>query len=390
MVGLTAAVTFKRRFPEARVTVVDKEPGPGRHASGRNSGVLHAGFYYSADSLKARLSRVGNAAWRIWCAERGVPLAVTGKLVVAADESERAGIEELLRRGRANGVEVREVDRAEARELEPRIRGVGATLWSPTTASFEPAEVMAALAAHAASLGVELRWGETFSAWDGARARVGEGWIEAGAVLTAAGLHADRVARAFGHGQDVEVVPFRGLYLVGGAPTGWLRRQVYPVPDLAMPFLGVHFTAGPRGEVHIGPTATPALGREHYRGLSGVSLAEAPRIAAAQSALIRSDPRFRNLALEEVRKQRAGRLLDLAERLAGPVPRGGWRWGEPGIRAQLAWRASAGPERAGRLVDDFLISEDARSVHVLNAVSPAFTCAWPFAEQLCERLAAPR
>jgi L-2-hydroxyglutarate oxidase LhgO len=384
VVGLSVARELKRRRPEASVAVLDKEGGPDRHASGRNSGVLHAGFYYSADTFKARFTRAGNRAWTAYCRERGLPLKACGKLVVATREEELPVLDELLRRGKANGVPVEEVDEKAAREIEPRARTLGRALWSPSTATVDPAACVAALAEDARREGIALHWGRAYLGRDGRRVRTTAGDLEAGFAVNAAGLQADRVARDYGFSRDHRILPFKGLYLYSDEPAGAFRVHLYPVPDIRNPFLGVHFTLTVDGRVKIGPTAIPALWRENYGGLSGFSAGELAEIAWRQAGLMLSAGfDFRRLAFEEVRKNSRRVMVGLAARLAGGVkPADYRRWGRPGIRAQLV------DVRTRRLEMDFRMEGDGGSLHVLNAVSPGFTCAMPFAAHVADRVEA--
>jgi L-2-hydroxyglutarate oxidase len=378
VVGWTAAIAFRRRHPTARVVVVEKEVGPGLHASGRNSGVLHAGFYYAADSLKARLCRDGNASWKAWCLERRIPLRETGKLVVPTTDAEVAGVERLVGRAAQNGVEVVRVSVEQMREIEPTVAPRGPGLWSPTTAVVSARAVMDRLAEEGRGLGVEARYGAPVTGGRGAVEAGGER-IVAGRILNAAGLGADRVARALGLDTACRVVPFRGFYAKG--PDVALRTQVYPVPDPALPFLGVHLTLGVDGVVKIGPTAVPGLWREQYGGLAGFSVSDAIEVARNQATLLARDPRARAGAARELAVLTRRGLVAAARRLVPSLPTSGWRWAPVGVRAQLL-----GPD--GHLVDDFVVETSRNQVHVLNAVSPAFTSAWPLAELLCDRLEA--
>lgn len=384
VVGLSIARELRRRRRDASVVLLDKEEGPARHASGRNSGVLHAGFYYTADSLKARFTRAGNLAWTEYCRERRLPLRACGKLVVASRPEELAVLDELLRRGRANGVPVAEVDEKTAREIEPRARTLGRALHSPTTSVVDPAACLQALAADAAAEGADLRWGCAYLGRSGRTVRTSRGEVEAGYVVNAAGLYADRVARDFGFSQRYRILPFKGLYLYSDEPPGAFRAHVYPVPDIRNPFLGVHVTVTVDGRAKIGPTAIPALWRENYGGLEGFSAAELVEILARQAGLfLGAGFDFRRLAWEEVRKNSRRVMVSLAARLASGVePSQYRRWGRPGIRAQLM------DVEKRSLVMDFLLEGDGGSLHVLNAVSPGFTCAFPFAAHVVDRVEA--
>lgn len=382
VVGLSIARELKRRRPEASVALLDKEDGPARHASGRNSGVLHAGFYYTADSLKARFTRAGNLAWTEYCRERALPMRACGKLVVASRPEELPVLDELLKRGRANGVPVESVDEKQAREIEPRARTLGRALFSPSTAVVDPAACLAALAADAEREGVELLWSTPYLGRSSRVVRTSAGPIEAGYVVNAAGLYADCVARDFGFSQRYRMLPFKGLYLYSEEPAGAFRAHVYPVPDIRNPFLGVHFTVTVDGRVKIGPTAIPALWRENYGGFAGFSAVELVEIVRRQAGLfLGAGFDFRRLAWEEIQKNSKRVMVDLASRLADGVKASDYRrWGKPGIRAQLM------DVEKKTLVMDFLLEGDAGSMHVLNAVSPGFTCAMPFSAHVCDRI----
>lgn len=376
IIGLTIARAARERWPDLSVSLLEKEDAVGRHASGRNSGVLHAGFYYSADSLKARFSREGTRRWTEFCLERGLRINRCGKLVVAKDAGELEGIDELKRRGDRNGVRLEVVSQAEAREIDPAARTWEKALWSPTTASVDPAEIVTVAAGDAAEAGVEIRTGVRALGRKGNKLETSDGFVEPGYLINAAGLYADRLAHSYGFGEDLGILPFKGIYLYGDPPRKRPRVHIYPVPILSRPWLGVHFTIGVEGEVKIGPTAIPAFWREHYRGLENLKLGEMASILAMEASLfLRNDFEFRNIALEEVKKYLRPILVKQAALLVDGMPTDSFRrWGTPGIRAQLFHRK----ERA--MLMDFHLEGDDRSFHVLNAVSPAFTCALPFAE----------
>ena len=382
VIGLSIARELKRRRPAASVRLIDKEDAPARHASGRNSGVLHAGFYYTADSLKARFTRAGNLAWTEYCRERALPLRACGKLVVASVPDDLPVLDELLRRGRANGVPVESVDEKEAREIEPRAKTLGRALHSPSTSVVDPSACVAALAEDSRREKIDLRWNVAYLGREESVVRTSGGPIDAGFVVNAAGLYADRVARDFGFSERYRILPFKGLYLYSDEPAGAFRAHVYPVPDIRNPFLGVHFTVTVDGHVKIGPTAIPALWRENYGGLSGFDAGELAEIALRQAGLFfGAGFDFRRLAWEEIRKNSRRVMTGLASRLATGVEPGLYRrWGKPGIRAQLI------DLETKKLVMDFLFEGDKKSLHVLNAVSPGFTCAFPFAAHVVDRV----
>jgi len=383
IIGIALARELKRRRPGASILLIEKESEVALHGSGRNSGVLHAGFYYTADSLKARFTREGNAALRHFCEEEGLALNRCGKVVVATNGEEDATLETLMERGRSNGVVLEWMSREELAERFPEASTWRRALWSPTTATVDPTAVTRRMAERAREEGVEIRTG---CAWLSrpapgvAETECGE--IAYGHFVNAAGLYADRIARAFGFSRHYTILPFKGIYLKDASNRSGLHTNIYPVPNLANPFLGVHFTLTVDGAAKIGPTAIPAFWRENYRGLERFSLRELGEVLGWEARLFLSDAfGFRSLALEEMKKYRRSHLLGLAKKLAPRLETRHYdAWSTPGIRAQLL------DTRSLELVQDFVVEGDGESTHVLNAVSPAFTASLPFAAHVAERI----
>lgn len=383
IVGLNVARALKAREPGASIAILEKEPEVALHASGRNSGVLHAGFYYTADSLKARFCRDGSRAMRAYCEENGLKVNACQKLVVAADAQEEEGLRELKRRGDANGVNVELIDEAQAAAIEPNVRTHGHALFSPDTATVNPTAVCHHMRDRLRAQGVRILTATPYRyRIEGNRIRAGEEEFEAGVIVNCGGLYADAIARDFGFCQDYTIVPFKGVYLKYSGATPPVKTNIYPVPNLKNPFLGVHFTVTAEGAVKIGPTAIPAFWRENYQGAQGFSAWEMADILRWQAILFaRNAFGFRKLAFEEMMKYRKKHLAGLARKLVKSLDVDGFsHWSTPGIRAQLLHRKTLS------LVQDFVVEGDARSVHVLNAVSPAFTCSIPFAEWVVERI----
>jgi (S)-2-hydroxyglutarate dehydrogenase len=364
VIGVSTALELRRRHPHARITIFEKERRVGEHASGRNSGILHAGFYYSSGSLKARFTREGNAALTAYCDQKKIAINKCGKLVVATDERERAELRRLYENGIANGVRLEWISADDARRIEPRVRTESDVIFSPTTASVDPRQIMAALARDAADAGIEIITARRFRRQD------------AGFVINAAGLYADEIAHEYGVGERYSILPFRGSYLLSNDHS--IRTHIYPVPDPRFPFLGVHFTVTADGHVKIGPTALPVLWREQYGGLQNFKLGELFG-TTANLARFMTDTSVIPFAWSELRKQSRNRMVALASRLATGVERKHFTtFGATGIRAQLFDR------KTRRLQMDFVVEPGPRSVHVLNAVSPGFTCAFPFAAYVAD------
>ncbi len=376
VIGINLALEAKRRFPDAQVILIEKESHCGEHASGRNSGVLHAGFYYSADSLKARLTRDGNRRLSDYCREHGLGINQCGKLVVAKNADDLPVLDELLARAEHNGVELHGITEAEAKEIEPRVRTHQRALFSPTTASVDPREVMTAFVSNAKQLGISILTNAAYLGAKNGVVNTTQGDISAGYVINAAGLYADRIARDYGFSAHYRILPFKGLYLYANNIAEPLRTNIYPVPDLRNPFLGVHHTVTLDGHTKIGPTAIPCFWREHYSGVQNFRFREFLEVVSREAELfLRNDFGFRKLAWEEMQKFYRPRLVALAAELVCGVRSEYYtEWGAPGIRAQLL------DMRTRKLEMDFRMEGDNRSFHILNAVSPAFTCAMPFSE----------
>jgi L-2-hydroxyglutarate oxidase LhgO len=375
IIGVSIAREIKSRFTQASVVVLEKERVLGLHSSGRNSGVLHAGFYYTADSLKARFTREGNRSLTQFCEQHQLPLNRCGKLVVARSAADLPQLDELLRRAHHNDVPLESLSEAEARKIEPRVKTFERALFSPTTSTADPSQVLEAMREDAEREGIRFLLGQGFRKASDGRVQTKDNVFSPGYVVNAAGLHADSIARSYGFSEHYRIVPFKGLYLYGNEPAGAFRTNIYPVPDLRNPFLGVHFTVTVAGQAKIGPTAIPAFWREQYEGLQNFDPADcAATLLRELGLLLFSGFDFRRLAFEELLKYNRRHLVNLAGELASSVQAESYtRWGRAGIRAQLM------DTRTRKLEMDFVLEGDHRSFHVLNAVSPGWTCSIPFA-----------
>ncbi|ULA65182.1 MAG: L-2-hydroxyglutarate oxidase [Nitrospira sp.] len=382
VIGLSIARELKARHADARIMLIEKESACGAHASGRNSGVLHAGFYYSPDSLKAKFTKIGNERMTAYCEQKGIPLNRCGKLVVAKDEQDLPSLDELMKRGRANAIEIQELTEAEAKRIEPRVKTYQRALFSPRTSTVNPLHVVDAMQRDAVQEGIEIRFDTAYVGRTDQGVRTNSDAIAADYVVNAAGLYADKIALDYGFSKQYRILPFKGLYLYSNEAPGAIRTNIYPVPDLRNPFLGVHFTITADGKAKIGPTAIPAFWRENYDGLSNFKLGELMEVAGRGLGLLANAQfDYRRLAVEEIAKYSRSKMVELASVLAEGVQESNYqKWGRPGIRAQLLDITKR------KLEMDFVLEGDRRSMHVLNAVSPAFTCSLPFAAHVCDHI----
>lgn len=380
IIGLSTAYALSRAAPGTRVVVLEKEGGPARHQTGRNSGVIHSGIYYRPGSLKARFAVRGAAEMVKFCAEYGLPHRVTGKLIVATDRAELPRLHALVQRGRENGIPVRELGPAQISAYEPDVRGIAA-IHVGTTGICDYGAVAERLAD---ASGAEVRYGARVTAVDrrpwGVAARTADGRVvRARALVNCAGLHCDEVARLAGDDPGMRIVPFRGEYYELGRPE-LVRGLVYPVPDPAFPFLGVHLTRGVDGGVHVGPNAVPALAREGY-GRLDVRPRELAGTLAWPGTWAIARRHWRYGAGELHRSLSKPAFTQAVRRLLPQVTAEDLRPAPAGVRAQAVLRD-------GTLVDDFLIREAPRTVHVLNAPSPAATASLPIGREVARRVLA--
>ena len=388
IVGLALARELKRRFPDQQVMVLEKEPAPGRHASGRNSGVLHSGIYYPPGTLKARVCAQGATELAAYCQERQLPFTRPGKLLVPAQAADAPQLDLLEARAQEHGIPVTRLHAADLQRLEPDVRSAtGEALLVPGTAVVAPAAVLESLSREVQAAGVTLLTGGHLDQVDPARQRLiwSGTTLSYGHAINCAGAHADTVAHQFGAGQRYTLLPFRGAYYKLDPRSGiHVQHLIYPVPDLRVPFLGVHTTTSVTGDVYLGPTATPAFGRESYRGLHGTTPAEAGRIAGllGRQYLAGRDG-FRRLAWQEAARMTKRGFHTAAQALLPRLQVGHLLPADKvGIRAQMLDR------QTGRLVMDFLVEQSPGATHVLNAISPAFTSSFPLGRHLIDEFIA--
>ena len=383
VIGISIARELKSRNPNSGVCILEKEHQCGLHASSRNSGVLHAGFYYTADSLKARFTKEGNQRLTKYCEIKNLALKKCGKLVVAQNESELVWLDELMARARNNGVPLELITDEESQAIEPRAKTYQKALFSPTTASINPTELVKSLLSDAIQEGVQLKTNTQYIHRVGKSSiKTSNGIFEANYIINAAGLYADKIGRDFNFSKDHRILPFKGLYLYSNEPLGALSTHIYPVPDLTNPFLGVHFTITSDDKIKIGPTAIPAFWREQYQGWSNFNMPELTEIILRQAGLfLSSNFDFKALAFRELKKYSKPLLVSLATKLAKGVDIKNYRqWGPAGIISQLL------NIRKKELEMDFVLEGDKQSLHILNAISPGLTCALPFADYVCDQI----
>lgn len=384
IVGFATALELQSRQPDARIVVLEKETGAGQHQSGHNSGVIHAGVYYPPKSMKAQFCREGVAATRAFCDAHNIPIDTCGKLIVATHTDELGRLADLGARARANGIPIEDIDATELRKREPHINGISA-LFSPTTGIVDFKRVTHVMAELFAARGGVIHYGHKVIKGveldRSVSVTTDRTQFEANRVVTCAGLHADRIVRAFGYAPGFRIIPFRGeVFRLLNQPDDLVRHLIYPVPDPERPFLGVHLTRKIDGGFTVGPNAVLAFKREGYKR-SDFSLKDtagtiadtvfwkmifnnfAPAMSEFSSSL------SKRIFLRRVRRYcQQIQLKDLAHYPAG-------------VRAQAVLDD-------GTIADDFIFIQGKRCLHVGNAPSPAATAAVPIGRYISDRLMA--
>lgn len=386
IVGLASALALLEAAPGAELVLLEKEVGLARHQTGHNSGVIHSGIYYQPGSLKAKLCRQGAADTVAFCAEHGVAHEVCGKLIVATDARELARMRDLAVRANENGIACEVIDSAELSRREPAITGLGAVR-VPSTGIVDYPAMCQAMARRIVALGGRIETGVQVEAIREAGGGVeiaagGRTW-RARQMIACAGLQADRVARLGGLEPAFRIVPFRGeYYRLPSDKDGLTKSLIYPVPDPALPFLGVHLTRMARGGMTVGPNAVLGLAREGYRRGS-VDFADLADFARFPGFWKLAGAHWRS-GLAEMRSSLSRRAyLALCRKYCPSLELADLQPEPAGIRAQAVLRD-------GTMVHDFLIEQTARSLHVCNAPSPAATSALPIGREIAARALAQR
>lgn len=380
IVGLTVAHELKTRFPAARIGILDKEANAGMHASGRNSGVLHCGIYYGSDTLKAKVCAVGATRMMGFAQEHGIPCSKSGKVIVATSDKELPTVERLLNNAAENGIRAWRIGEKELLEIEPYAARGTAAIYSPDTAVIDSRAVVNRLTVLLEQQGVQFLWCNGFKKVVGPREiATDQGKLSYGYLFNCAGAYADVVAKSFGLAEEYALVPFKGIYWkLRPEAEHLVRANIYPVPDIDLPFLGVHLTRVISGDVYVGPTAIPALGRENYGLIEGIRPLEAMEVGYRLAGMYLSNRyNFRHMAHLELSKYLKHNFVAAAQRLLPsitsedmiPTPKAG-------IRPQLV------NLREGKLEMDYIFQHTEHSTHVLNAISPAFTSSFAFAEMI--------
>jgi len=381
IIGLNIARELRFYYPKSKIIIIEKENDVARHSSGRNSGVIHAGFYYTLNSLKAKFTKEGNRLLTEYCQNKNLKINQCEKIVVAKNEEELISLNELYSRGIKNGVDIKLISQEELEKKIKNVKTYKKALYSPTTSTVDPIEVCNSLKNDLIEEKVDFLFNECFiKKLKNNEIQTTNKIIKAKKIINSAGLYADKIAKQFGFSKNYTILPFKGIYLKYTNNDKPIDINIYPVPNLKNPFLGVHYTITVDNTIKIGPTAIPAFWRENYSGFDNFNLNEFIEILKYEIKLFFTNAfNFRTLAFDEIKKYNKNYFINLALQMVKSISKDGFNeWSKPGIRAQLL------DTRTLELVQDFVVEGDNKSIHVLNAVSPAFTCSMPFSKWIVE------
>jgi L-2-hydroxyglutarate oxidase LhgO len=381
ILGLSIGIRILRNNPKFRVAVVEKEGIPGSHASTRNSGVLHAGLYYEPNSLKARFTKAGNASLKKYIRHNDLPLLETGKILVAKNDEELLRLERLIFLAKNSGTRISLLDENLLETIEPLAKTYKKFLWSPDTCIGSPELVLQSLVSDFQKLGGKLLLNSEVTIVGNCKVEINENQtIKYSVLINCAGTGALSLAKMDGMGEKYKLLPVLGSYLSSDLKKLPLSTLVYSVPHPLSPFLGVHFTQSTDGKIKIGPTAIPLLNREQYTIKTRLKMSELIESLGSLSLLLTRDPIYASkvLANQLANGTARGMIKKSIELVPDAAKVGTWKREPAGIRAQLL------DSRNGKMVNDFIVERNSSSVHILNAVSPGWTSAFPFADYVLE------
>ena len=383
ILGLSIGIRILRAKPNSRVQILDKESIAGSHASSRNSGVLHSGLYYEPNSLKANFTRLGNKSLKKYIRERDLPLLETGKILVANSDEEVTRLERLMKLAESSGARASLLNQNMLEGIEPLARTHRKFLWSPDTCVSSPRQVLDSLVSDFAGLGGVLLLGSEVKNIHKSSVELSVGpSIHYSVLINCGGTGALSLANMEGLGLQYKLLPVLGSYLSTDSKELPLKTLVYSVPHPLSPFLGVHFTQSIDGKIKIGPSAIPLLNREQYTLKSRLKFNELLESLGSLSILLSKNPLYASKIL--VNQLRSGTSRGMIRSSTILVPSSSkiqsWKREPAGIRAQLIYSQS------GKMVEDFVIEKNQKSIHILNAVSPGWTSAFPFSDYVVKRL----
>lgn len=389
MIGLSLAYQISRKYKDLSILILDKESKIGMHNSGRNSGVLHAGIYYKPGSLRAKVCVEGAKRLKEWCLSEGLNVLNCGKVIVTQKIDQNKELDLLMDRAMKNGAKVEFIDNKDLKEISPFIRNAtDKSIWSPNTCVVDPISILERLSYRIKEMGVKVGFNSKITDIDNDKNSVSflrngiENIIYYGHLFNCCGVNTDEVAKKFNISEDYKILPFKGIYWQLKSNKQFsFKTNIYPVPDLNLPFLGVHITPNLKGDIFLGPTAVPAFGKENYNGINGFDpLLTANFIGDLSFQMLKNLNGFRRYAAEQAFQGFKPFFVKAVQDLIPSIKSQDLiKSNKVGIRAQLF------DIRKKELIQDFKLITVKNTTHVLNAISPAFTASFALADLIIER-----
>ena len=385
MVGLSLAYQISKRYKDLKIHILDKEKQLGLHNSGRNSGVLHAGIYYKPDSLRAKVCVDGAKRLRKWCMSEDINVLNCGKLIVTQNKNQSNELDLLFKRAKRNGAYVKLIGKEEVEKHSPFIyTATEKSIWSPNTCVVDPKLVLKRLEERVKKMGVKIICGTKILQVNTVKNTISYAqkngvtiFCEYGHLFNCCGVNSDYIARKFELGERYKILPFKGIYWKLKSNNKYsFKTNIYPIPDLNLPFLGVHITPDLNGDIFLGPTAIPALGKENYYGFDGIEpFLAANFLSELTIQFFKNKGGFRQYAYDQALHGIKPFFLRAAKKIIPSLKNEDLiKSKKVGIRAQLF------DIKKRELIDDFKLIKDKNSTHVLNAISPAFTASFALAD----------
>lgn len=380
IIGLTLAFKLKQKFNNSKITIFEKEPNSTSHGSGRNSGVLHSGIYYEPESLRANLCVTGAKELKEYIKSENLWINECGKLLLPTSEYSYSNLENLFNRAKKNGVEINKIKNEEIKRIEPNTNcQFEYGLHVPFTSVADPKEVSKSLIENLRKMNVEINYNSKILKINEQKLFTQNNIVEAGHIFNCAGLFADEIAKNSNLEFRYSFLPFKGKYWKIKNKNFKLNHLVYPIPDLRYPFLGLHSSHNRHGDFYIGPSSTPVFGREQYNGILGDNLKESiGLIFNFSKKIIFNENKLRTLALQELSLLTKRGFFDQIKKMFNNINPDDLELSDQkvGIRSQIF------DPQSKNLVNDFVVINQKNATHVLNAISPAWSASFAFADHL--------
>lgn len=380
IIGLTVAKNLQQKYSNSKILVLEKESAVALHASGRNSGVLHAGLYYAQDSLKSKFCISGSKLLTQYCHKNNITLNKCGKVVVVCNNEDLQELQLLYKKALDNGANIQLIDEEELNFIEPFAKTYKQAIFSPDSSSFDGKKICLTLQKELEANKVDFSFNTKYINGNNNFINTSNGVISFGVLINCAGMYADKIAINYNAIDDHILIPIKGVFLNVSLNLGQLKKHIYRVPDKNLKLVGVHFSPDAYGNVKLGPTAIPCLSRENYQWLSNLKFNEIKEVLLSEFKLfLHNKDSFRTQLFEEIKKQTKKGLIKYGSNLVKNINQFQFtNWNTPGIQPKLY------NTKTQKLINDFVIKKQGNTLHIINSVSPAFTASFAFSKYIVD------